>query len=174
MVMRKSLKADVCPIARALNEVGDHWTLLIVREASEGICRFNDFQRKIGLAKNILSSRLKSLVEHAIIGVHTSSERKGYQLTRKGRELQVVLLALRQWSVANLYSEGESITMLVDKLNGKPLRRLELRADDGRLLEAEDIEIHRSRKAPLARPLPRRNLAGSRKYEAIPRAVKRG
>jgi DNA-binding HxlR family transcriptional regulator len=170
--MRKSLKADVCPIARALDEVGDHWTLLIVREATEGICRFSDFQRRIGLAKNILSSRLHSLVEKGIINVHTSPERKGYQLTKKGQELQVILLALRQWGVANLYSEGEAMTMLVDKLNGKPLKRLELRADDGRSLEAEDIETRLSRKAIVVRRLPRRNLASNRE-KAISRVVKR-
>ena len=130
VMKRKSLKSAECPIARALDEIGDWWTLLIVGEAVQGVCRFNDFQRRIGIAKNILSVRLRRLVEDDILYVQRSSERteRGeYHLTVKGRQLQIILLALWQWGAENLYDEGEPMSLMVDMIDGKLLKPLELR-----------------------------------------------
>ena len=67
MVKRTSHKKASCPVARPLDAIGDWWSLLIVRDAFDGLRRFGEFQSNLGLAKNILSSRLKSLVDHEIL-----------------------------------------------------------------------------------------------------------
>ena len=147
---RKSLKGAECPIARALDEIGDWWTLLIVVEAVKGACRFGDFEKRIGIAKNILSSRLRRLVEEGVFQIQKSpnrSRRGGYHLTEKGRRLQTILVALWQWGAENLYDEGEAMSLLVDAVDGRPLRALELRAEDGRSLTSMEIQVRPGRKS---------------------------
>ena len=67
MVKRTSFENDDCPIARSLDAIGDWWSLLIIRDAMLGIRRFGEFQKKLGLAKNILTVRLRALVDHGIL-----------------------------------------------------------------------------------------------------------
>ncbi len=91
---------QVCSIARALELVGERWTLLIVRDAFLGRRRFDEFQESLGVARNVLADRLSRLVEHGIferIRYSERPERYEYRLTRKGRDLNVALTALRQW-----------------------------------------------------------------------------
>ena len=81
--------------------IGDWWSLLIIRDAFLGIRRFSEFQKNIGLAKNILTVRLRALVEHGILTTAPASDGSAYQeyvLTPKGRGLFPILVALRQWS----------------------------------------------------------------------------
>lgn len=97
---RASLQGDLHLIAGTLDVVGDTWTLLIVREALAGTTRFGQFQRHIGIGPNILSARLRLLIEHGVLESQVCAERadwSDYVLTQKGRKLQVVLDALRQW-----------------------------------------------------------------------------
>ena len=63
MPSRKSLQAEPCPVARSVDSIGDRWSLLIIRDAFDGVRRFSDFQRSLGTARNILSDRLRKLVE---------------------------------------------------------------------------------------------------------------
>jgi DNA-binding HxlR family transcriptional regulator len=145
---RTSLSDAICPVARSLDEIGDWWTMLIIRDAFAGIKRFSDFQRSLGLAKNILSARLRTLVENGILTKQLSSAesaRGEYHLTDKGRRLRVVLTALRQWGEDNLFAEGEPMTEARDPSN-RPLARIRLMDQDGRPLEPEDIVITRGRK----------------------------
>src|SRR4030088_2985883 len=103
MVKRTSLEKAECPIARSLDSLGDWWSLLIIRDALLGIRRFSEFQKNIGLAKNILTVRLRTLVEHGILKTVPASDGSAYQeyvLTPKGRGVFPVLVALRQWSEA--------------------------------------------------------------------------
>jgi streptomycin 3"-adenylyltransferase len=98
---RKNLGQNACPIARALDVIGDGWSLLIVRDALAGKTRFGEFQRSLGLARNILSARLRKLVFHGILQMQPAADGSAYQeyvLTAKGRLLQGVLAALQQWS----------------------------------------------------------------------------
>nr|WP_315598233.1 helix-turn-helix domain-containing protein [uncultured Cupriavidus sp.] len=91
---------DLHLIAGTLDVVGDTWTLLIVREALAGATRFGQFQRRIGIGPNILSARLRLLIEHGVLESKVCAERadwSDYVLTRKGRKLQAVLDALRHW-----------------------------------------------------------------------------
>ena len=133
-----------CPIARSLDSIGDWWSLLIIRDAFLGIRRFSEFQKNIGLAKNILTVRLRALVEHGILTTAPASDGSAYQeyvLTPKGRGLFPILVALRQWSEEFSGEPKGFPTLLVDREKGRPVRKLELRAEDGRLLGAGDTEL---------------------------------
>ena len=139
---RTRLENTPCPAGRALDLIGDWWTLLIVRDAMRGISRFSEFQRSLGAAKNILSARLKALVAEGILKIEPAADGSAYQdyvLTEKGLALQPVLVALGQWGSEYLFEEGEACTQLVDNENGQPLRKLQIHAQDGRVLESRDI-----------------------------------
>lgn len=133
-------KAD-CPIARSLDVIGDWWSLLIVRDALTGSRRFGEFQKSLGLAKNILATRLKTLVAQGILDTAPASDGSAYReyvLTEKGRALFPVLVALREWGETYRF-DGETCPVeLVDRVNGQPVRHLELRSADGRLLGPAD------------------------------------
>jgi DNA-binding HxlR family transcriptional regulator len=144
MVKRTSFESDECPIARALDVIGDWWSLLIIRDALLGIRRFSEFQKNIGLAKNILTVRLRSLVEHGILNTMPASDGSAYQeyvLTPKGHGIFPILVALRQWSEEFDARPEEIVTSLVDKEKGRPVRKLELYSEDGRLLTAADTSL---------------------------------
>src|SRR5262249_6275554 len=98
----------------------------------------------------ILSARLHRLVEDDILRVRTASDRTGrgeYQLTVKGRRLQIILLALWQWGAEHLYREGEAMSVVVETTNGQPIKPIELRAGDGRLLSVEEIAFRPGNKS---------------------------
>jgi len=141
---RKSFKDDLCPAARSLDFIGEWWSLLIVRNALFGMRRFSDFQEDLGLAKNILSARLKKLVACGIMEQVPASDGSAYQeyiLTRKGRELFPVIVALRQWGENYLFSRGEKRLQIVDKRTGKPPRRIGVQDVRGNPLTANDLEL---------------------------------
>ncbi len=94
MVKRLDPAGTECPIARSLGLIGDGWSLLIVREAMGGRSRFGEFQKDLGIARNILSARLRGLVACGILEQTTAGD---YVLTDKGKALQPVLGALRDW-----------------------------------------------------------------------------
>ncbi|MEW2626163.1 helix-turn-helix domain-containing protein [Streptomyces sp. NPDC048106] len=143
--MRKTnLSEATCPVARSLGEVGDWWSLLIVRDALSGVSRFSDFQRSLGCARNILSTRLSKLVETGVMVTEPASDGSPYhqyRLTEKGKALRVALVALRQWGEAHLFDDEEERLQLVDVRDGKPVARLEMRAHDGRVLSLDEVEI---------------------------------
>ncbi|VTQ02070.1 transcriptional regulator [Pseudomonas aeruginosa] len=99
MVKRTSHKQASCPVARPLDVIGDGWSMLIVRDAFEGLTRFGEFQKSLGLAKNILAARLRNLVEHGVMVAvpAESGSHQEYRLTDKGRALFPLLVAIRQW-----------------------------------------------------------------------------
>lgn len=141
---RTSLNESVCPIARTLDLIGDWWTLLIVRDAMGGIKRFSEFQRSLGAAKNILSSRLKTLVEQGVMEIAPASDGSAYQeylLTQKGKDLHLILMALGQWGHQYMFDENESCSYSIDRQNRQPLAVIKVLAQDGRELAAEDIEV---------------------------------
>jgi DNA-binding HxlR family transcriptional regulator len=144
MVKRTSLGEADCPIARALDVIGDWWSLLIIRDAFLGIRRFGEFQKNIGLAKNILTVRLRALVDQGILATAPASDGSAYQeylLTPKGRGVFPILVALRQWSEEFSGEPQGFPTLLVDRGNGRPVRKLELRSEDGRLLQVGETEL---------------------------------
>ena len=144
MVKRTSFEGDQCPVARSLDVIGDWWSLLIIRDASLGRRRFGEFQKSLGLAKNILTVRLRALVEQGILKTAPASDGSAYQeyvLTPKGRGVFPVLVALRQWSEEFAGEPDGFPTLLVDRGKGRPVRKLELRSEDGRLLGIGDTEV---------------------------------
>jgi DNA-binding HxlR family transcriptional regulator len=99
-MLNRDYEGQNCSIARALEVVGERWTLLIVRDAFLGLRRFDEFQASLGVARNVLTDRLNRLVEEGILERVRYSERPEryeYRLTRKGRDLQIALEGLRQW-----------------------------------------------------------------------------
>ena len=141
MVKRTSLQGAECPVARSLDAIGDWWSLLIIRDAFDGICRFGEFQRNLGMAKNILAARLRTLVAHGIFQVVPASDGSAYQeyvLTEKGQGLFHLIIGLRQWGERFFYEEGEAHSRVVDRERGQPVQPLELRSADGRLLGPQD------------------------------------
>jgi DNA-binding HxlR family transcriptional regulator len=143
-VKRKSLEGDLCPIARTLDAIGDWWSLLIIRDALMGTRRFSQFQKNLGVAKNILTVRLRSLVAQGILEVQPASDGSAYQdyvPTPKARALFPVLVALRQWGEEYAYKPGETWSSLVDRKDGLPLGKLQIRAHDGRTLDHAETKV---------------------------------
>ncbi|SPO53099.1 HxlR family transcriptional regulator [Pseudomonas sp. JV551A1] len=130
-----------CPVARALEVLGDRWALMILRDAFDGLRRFSEFQKNLGLAKNILASRLKWLVESGLLTLQPASDGSAYKeyvLTEKGRSVFPVVVGLRQWGERFLFEAGELRSELVDGDTGQALETLQVRARDGRVLAAGD------------------------------------
>jgi DNA-binding HxlR family transcriptional regulator len=135
-------KAD-CPVARALDVIGDWWSLLIVRDAFDGLRRFGDFQKNLGIAKGMLAARLQMLVELGVFELVAASDGSAYReyaLTKKGRDLFPVLVGLRQWGEAHLYARGEAHSSLVDQ-TGRPVGQLLLQSGTGRRLKWSDTRV---------------------------------
>ena len=147
MPVSTSTDANVtCPVARSVDLVGDRWSLLIVRDAFDGVRRFSDFQRGLGVARNILSDRLRKLIEAGILELQTASDGTSYQeyvLTTKGESLFPVVVALRQWGERHLFAKGERHSLLIDKRTGKPVAQMLPRSGDGAVVPAGRTEVRK-------------------------------
>jgi DNA-binding HxlR family transcriptional regulator len=143
----EDLRSSTCPIARTSAVVGDRWSLLIVREAYDGARRFNDFQRRLGLAKNTLTDRLRGLVADGILETTPAEDGSAYleyRLTAAGLDLFPVLVALRQWGEAHAFADGEPRSVLVDVRDGRTLAPLRVTAADGRRrVDATTTVVHK-------------------------------
>ena len=112
-MLKRDYDGQNCSIARALEIVGERWTLLVVRDAFLGLRRFDQFQESLGIARNVLTDRLNRLVDEGILERVRYSERPErfeYRLTAKGRELNVALTALRQWGDKYMSDKPPRIT----------------------------------------------------------------
>lgn len=148
---KTDLRAHDCGIARALSVIGDWWSLLIIRDAFRGLQRFGEFQKSLGLAKNILSARLKKLVEHDILRLvpgNDGSPYNAYVLTEKGEQLSTVLVSLWQWGEENCFPYDELDRVMVDRKSGEPLAKIRLRTKGGRLLGPRDYTTVPKQKTP--------------------------
>jgi DNA-binding HxlR family transcriptional regulator len=143
-MQRTSLKGAQCPVARSLDIIGDWWSLLLVRDAFDGMRRFGEFQKSLGVSKGILAARLRDLVSLGIFEIVPASDGnayKEYALTAKGRGLFNVVVGLRQWGEEFLFNRGEPHSVLIDNRHGKRVGKLELRGHDGRLLGPSDTTV---------------------------------
>ncbi|KWV50638.1 transcriptional regulator [Bradyrhizobium macuxiense] len=132
-----------CPVARALDAIGDWWSLLIVRDALDGLRRFGDFQKSLGIAKGMLTTRLRKLVELGVLEQVAASDGSAYQeyaLTTKGRDLFPVVVSLRQWGEAHLYARGEAHSVLLDRA-GQAVGQLVLPSKAGKALAWSDTSV---------------------------------
>ena len=144
---RKRFDESNCSVARALNEVGDWWSLLVVLHAMYGTRRFVDFQKELGIARNILCDRLSRLVDNQVlkkveVGEHGS--RSEYRLTEKGRDLFPIVVALRQWGDKWNPSPEQAPLDLRDRETGKPIRQIEVQNIDGQPLSVRDVFVKES------------------------------
>lgn len=148
MAKRKSLRSDPCPVARALDVIGERWALLIVRDAFDGMRRFGEFQKSLGVARNILADRLQALVDEGIFTVAPASDGSAYQeyvLASKGLALFPVVVGLRQWGEAQLFDKGEAHSTLLEKDSGAALPAMQVVSKDGRVLQVGDTQVRKVR-----------------------------
>jgi DNA-binding HxlR family transcriptional regulator len=139
---RKRFEQMNCGIAQALEALGDWWTLLIIRDAFFGARRFSEFERSLGIAKNVLSARLQHLVDHHILeraDVGEEGERFEYRLTEKGDALVTVLTAMREWSDEWVFGRGKEPLIVRDRRSGRRLPKLRVTDTEGRALTRRDL-----------------------------------
>ncbi|MCV7224817.1 winged helix-turn-helix transcriptional regulator [Mycolicibacterium komossense] len=132
--MSTRLARSTCPVSRAVDVVGDKWTLMILRDAFEGVTRFTQFQRSLGVARNILAGRLHQLVDAGVLALQPHSDGSAYNeyvLTPKGAELFHLVVALREWGADHAFGDEEPRTTFVDTHTGGSLPRLRYETPDG-------------------------------------------
>lgn len=123
-MQRKSLTSDECPIARSLERVGEWWSMLIMRDALQGLRRFDEFSRSLGIAPNMLTRRLNGLVEAGMLERRPYSERPpryDYVPTAKGEDFRMVLMSLVAWGNRHYAEEGTSVEW-VERETGLPVQ----------------------------------------------------
>jgi len=142
---RKSFETMRCPAARALEHVGDGWNILILRDAFYGLSRFDEFQKSLGIAPNILTRRLNDLVESGLLERRAYTDkppRHEYVLTPMGRDFRPVLLTLVAWGSKHFApTEGPGIA-LTDDASGEPVDLIVADARTGLPLSPLTHSIH--------------------------------
>jgi len=136
---RKSFEKMQCPVARSLEHVGEWWSILILRDATHGMTRFDEFQKSLAIAPNILTRRLAALVEAGLLERRQYCDRPPrheYVLTERGRDFRPVLISLQIWGNKHFAPEGVSVVltdvatgakvdpMLVDRVTGLPITQV--------------------------------------------------
>jgi DNA-binding HxlR family transcriptional regulator len=114
-MLPRTYEGQACSIARALEVLGERWTLLVLRESFQRVRRFEDFQRKLGIARNVLTDRLGRLVDEGILRRERYQDRPArfeYRLTDKGRDLWPVMMTLMQWG-DRYYADSDGPPVLV-------------------------------------------------------------
>jgi DNA-binding HxlR family transcriptional regulator len=145
-MQRKSFEGMQCPIARSLEHVGEWWSILILRDAAQGLTRFDQFQKSLGVAPNILTRRLNGLVEAGLLERRSYSERPlryEYVLTPRGQDFRSVLWSILAFGNRHFAPEGESVILvdastgakaepvLMDRISGKVMAPPAFRAAPG-------------------------------------------
>lgn len=141
---RNRIANKECSVARAMEIVGDRWSVLLLREAYYGVKRFDEFEYFVGVAPNILSSRLKKLVDTGIMRRIPLAEHAGryeYVLTEKGRDFFPTYLALKKWGDQWLAEPEGPQVVFNDRSSGLEIKYPALLTARGKPLRLEDIEI---------------------------------
>src|SRR5208337_1598290 len=142
-MQRTRFAAMDCPIARSLDRVGEWWSILILRDALGGMTRFEEFQKSLKIAPNMLTRRLAALVESGMLEKRRYCERPPrdeYLLTERGRDFRPVLLALLAFGNRHFAPEGESVA-IVDARTGAPAEALLVDRITGRPLDSAEFEL---------------------------------
>jgi DNA-binding HxlR family transcriptional regulator len=140
-VEHKSFADMHCSVAQCLEAVGEWWSMLIVRDAFLGVTRFDEFQQRLGISRNILNQRLAHLIRHGVLTKAAYSEhppRYEYRLTAKGRDLWPVLTAMRQWGDAHAAPGGPPL-QAVHKSCGKIVDAVLTCSGCGERLTSRDV-----------------------------------
>jgi len=139
---RKTFTGMNCSVAGALEQVGEWWSLLIVRECMMGTTRFDDFQNRLGIARNVLTTRLNTLIEHGVlvkVVAEGNERRTEYRLTEKGEALYPIIVALMQWGDEWCGARQPPIRLVEDS-TGEPVEPVRLRAGP-RTLGLRDVRL---------------------------------
>lgn len=158
MVKRTSFAKADCPVARAVDAIGDWWSLLIVRDALDGVRRFSDFQKSLGVSKGILTQRLRDLVALSVLTTAPVVQGGAYQeyvLTDKGRDLFTVVVGLRQWGEGHCFQQNENHSVLLESVTSQPVGRLEVRSRGGKVLRSADTIVRKVEDTPAREKRPR-------------------
>ncbi|GLO45734.1 transcriptional regulator [Pseudomonas putida] len=148
---KASFQPMPCPVARALEHIGDGWSLLVLRDAFYGLRRFDEFQHSLGIASNTLTRRLTDLVTAGLLErrpYQNNPPRFEYLLTEAGRDLRPVILTLMAWGAK--HAEGSHKVYLADERTGEPVALALMDANTGKPITVDE---HRLRIAPDADPL---------------------
>lgn len=140
---RKSFADMHCSVAQCLEVVGEWWSMLIVRDAFLGVTRFDQFQGRLGISRNILHQRLQHLVAAGILDKVPYQEhppRYEYRLTDKGRDLWPVLTALRQWGDRHAAPQGPPV-QVVHKGCGRVADAVMVCAECGEPMGPRDVQV---------------------------------
>ena len=141
-MLRSDYSGQNCSIAATLELIGERWTLLIVRDAFLGVRRFDDFQSRLGIARNVLQSRLSRLVDEGVlrrVEYQERPQRFEYRLTSKGVDLWPVLVALMKWGDRHAFPDGPPV-VLRHKGCGGELDDHRVCTKCGNPLEANEVE----------------------------------
>ena len=156
-MQRKTLLPSECPIARSLEQVGEWWSILLMRDALQGLKRFDEFARSLDIAPSMLTRRLNSLVDAGLLQRVPYNQRPlryEYVPTDKGEDVRIVLMAFISWGNKHLAPEGESVQM-VDRESGQSLQLMLASATDEQPLPLERCCV---RPGPLASQAMRERL----------------
>lgn len=141
----KSFAGMRCSIAGALEHIGDRWAVLVIRDLSLGLSRYDDLRASTGIPAATLAARLKQLVSAGIVARHRYQDnppRDEYRLTRKGRDLWMVTLALREWGDRwDATGFGAPAVETVDAATGRPLRLALVDAETGQAVPASRARL---------------------------------
>jgi DNA-binding HxlR family transcriptional regulator len=136
-----------CPVARSMAVLGERWAMLVLREAFYGTTRFDEFERHLGIAPNILSARLKDLTEHGLLEKVPLAEPRGagarheYRLTERGRDFFPAYLALKAWADRWMAGPDGPPILLEDAVTGRPVEAPPALSAAGTPLRPEDVRI---------------------------------
>jgi DNA-binding HxlR family transcriptional regulator len=152
-MLGKTYDSQICSVARSLELIGERWTILIIRDAFLGVRRFDDFQRSLGIARNVLQGRLERLVDNGILERVRYQERPArfeYKLTEKGLDLWPVVVSLLSWGDRHVAPEGPAVVLEHRGCGGRVNDR-RICDECGALLERTDVI---ARRGPALRDLP--------------------
>ena len=152
---RTSVGKVECPVGRALDEIGDWWSLLIIRDVFDGMRRFGELQKRLGISKGILTARLKHLVAINVLETAPVAGEDGYMeyvLTEKGKDLFLVIVSLRQWGEDHCFDKSERHSVLVEKANGQRVPRLSLRGGDGKEIDESTTFVRKAAASTSRKP----------------------
>lgn len=141
---RKSWADANCPMARAIDLLGEWGSLLILREAFGGATRFDDFQKRLGISRNLLTTRLKKLVDGGVLErrpVAAEAKRHEYVLTEMGEDLFPMVVAMRQWGDRWLFTPDTIPADMIDEQDGASIAPLEVRSVTGRRMTVKDLGV---------------------------------
>ena len=144
MIKVTSFRDMECPVARSLEEVGEWWSILILRDAFHGLRRFDAFEASLGMASSTLARRLSLLVEHGMLARRRYSERPPrdeYVLTEKGRDFYPVLLALMAWGNRHLADPNGPAVWAVNRDSGAVIEPVLIDAKTGQRIQLRDISL---------------------------------